>query len=313
MKKISIVTACYNEIDNIEELVNSIRTIFIEKIQNYTFEHIIIDNASNDGTKEVLRNLASKYKELKIIFNTRNFGHIQSPHHARMQATGDAIINIAADFQDPPELIIEFIKNWENGNKIVIGIKKKESDEGLIMKTIRGLYYSLVKKISNIEMHENFSSYCLIDQIVLKDIRKINDSYPYFRGLLSSLGYKPIKIYYKKNLRKKGVSKNNLYTLYDVGVLGITSYSKIPLRLCILVGFTLMVLTLTTGIFYFIYKLLFWESLFAGIAPLIILFTFLFSFVLLFLGVIGEYLILILSKINTVPVIEEERLNFNNE
>jgi len=313
MKKISVVTPCFNEKENIKDLVLSVRRIFKEKLENYEFEHIVIDNNSDDGTKDILRNLATNYSELKLIFNTRNFGHIQSPHHARMQASGDALINIASDFQDPPELITNFVKKWEEGSKLVIGIKEKNSNEGLIMKFIRGTYYKLLKKISDIHINENFSSYCLIDKEIIQKIRDINDVNPYFRGLLSSLGYKSSKIYYKKNVRSKGKSKNNFYTLYDIGVLGITSYSKIPLRLCIFFGFILITISLIVGVFYFFYKIFYWQNLFNGITPLILLFTFLFSFVLFFMGVLGEYLLLLLSKLNTVPVMEEERINFDKK
>ena len=310
MKKISIITPCYNESENIEDLVLSVRKVFLEKQKNYQFEHIVIDNNSSDGSKEILKRLANKFKELKVIINTRNFGHIQSPHYARLQSSGDAIINLAADFQDPPELILNFIKEWENGSKVVLGIKSNKTDENFFLKIARDSYYRFLVKISDIKMYRNFSSYCLIDRTVLESIRNQDDEYPYFRGLISSMGYKVKKIYYDKNIRKKGVSKNNFYTLYDIGVLGITRYSKVPLRLCILVGFLFTLVSITVGIAYGIYKIIFWDDFFSGFAPIVILFTFLTSFILFFMGVMGEYILMLSNKFNTIKVIEEERINF---
>lgn len=310
MKKVSIVTPSFNEKENIEKLIEAVRNIFFNELKNYEFEHIIIDNKSTDGTIEILKDLAKRYKELKIIINTKNFGHILSPHHARLQSTGDLIINLAADFQDPPEIIPKFIQEWENGYKVVLGIKKKESNETFLIKYLRAIFYKLIRKLSNNEFYENFSSYCLIDRVVLEKIKKINDRNPYFRGLIASIGYVPSKIYYKKNVREKGKSKNNFYTLYDLAILGITNYSKLPMRLCIFVGFFLTCISLTVGIFYFFYKIIFWDEFSTGIAPLIITISFFMSFILFFLGIIGEYLLLLLSKIITLPVIEEERINF---
>ena len=311
VKKISIVTPCYNEIENIENLILNVRKIFFEKLKIYQYEHIVIDNYSIDGSRETLKRLANNFKELKVILNTRNFGHIQSPHHARLQASGDAIINLAADFQDPPELIVSFIKEWENGSKVVLGIKTNTTNENKLFRIVRNSYYSFVNKISETEIHKNFSSYCLIDKIVLENIKKQDDDYPYFRGLLSSIGFSVKKIYYDKNVRKKGYTKNNLYTLYDIGILGITRYSKLPLRLCILTGFILTIVTIIIAISYAVYKFIFWEDFFSGFAPLIILFSFLISFVLFFMGVIGEYILMLSSKFNTIKVIEEERINFD--
>ena len=311
MKKISIVTPCFNESENIEDLIHAVRKIFFEKLKNYEFEHIIIDNNSSDGSRDILRRLAKNFKNLKLIFNTRNFGHIQSPHHARLQATGDAVVNLAADFQDPPELIESFVNEWEKGSKIVLGIKSDQTNENKLLRSIRNYYYGLVLKISDVEMHKNFSSYCIIDKIVIEKIKEQQDDYPYFRGLISSLGYKVKKITYDKNKRKKGITKNNLYTLYDIGILGLTRYSKIPLRLCIFVGFFLTMISLIVGIFYTFYKIIFWNDFISGFTPLLILFSFLVSFILFFMGIIGEYILMLSTKFNTLKVVEEERINFN--
>lgn len=311
MKKISIVTPCFNEEQNVEKLVHQVREVFKTKLTNYDYEHIIIDNNSSDQSQKILTSLAKEYKNLKVIINTRNFGHILSPHHARLQANGDAIINLACDLQDPPELIFDFIKAWEKGNKLVLGIKEKQSNEKFIIKSLRNLFYKFIQKISEVEMYDNFSSYCLIDKCINEDIRKINDKYPYFRGLLSNLGYKASKIYYRKNVRAKGKSKNNLYSLYDLAILGVTNYSKIPLRICIFIGFILTVVSFSVGVFYLIFKIIYWNQMVAGIAPLIIILSFLLSFLLLFMGIIGEYILLIITKINTTPVIEKERINFD--
>lgn len=311
MKKISIVTPCFNEEDNIEKLVRQVRGVFKTKLTNYNYEHIIIDNNSTDESQKILFSLTKEFKELKVIINTRNFGHILSPHHARLQANGDAIVNLACDFQDPPELIFDFVKAWEKGNKLVLGIKEKQSNEKFIIKSIRNLFYRFIKKISEVEMYDNFSSYCLIDKCIIEDIKKINDKYPYFRGLLSNLGYKAFKIYYRKNVRVKGKTKNNFYSLYDLAILGITNYSKIPLRICIFFGFFLTIISFFIGIFYLIFKIIYWDQMVTGIAPLIIILSFLLSFLLLFMGIIGEYILLIVTKINTTPVIEKERINFD--
>ena len=309
--KISVVTPCFNESENIKDLILSISKLFTGKLKKYRYEHIVIDNQSTDGTKDILKKLAKDFKNLKIIINTRNFGHIQSPHYARLQASGDAIINLASDFQDPPELIPRFIEEWENGAKVVLGIKTEKTNENKFIRALRDYFYKLSNNLSHIEIYENFSSFCLIDRKVMEIIKKQNDNYPYFRGLLSSLGFKHKKIFYDKNLRKRGISKNNFYTLYDIGILGLTKYSKIPLRICVLLSFVFTISSVVIGVFYIIYKLIFWNDLFSGFAPLIILFCFFVSFICFFLGIVGEYILTLASRFNTIDVVEEERINFD--
>jgi len=310
-KHLTILTPCYNELDNVEPLCTSILNV-MNQFPEYTFNHLFIDNASTDGTQEKLRILAEKYSHVQVIFNARNFGHIRSPFYGLLQARGDAVITMASDFQDPPELIADFIEKWKDSNKIVVGIKLK-SKESIIFFTIRKLYYSLVNKLSETELIKNFTGFGLYDREVINTLRQIDDSYPYFRGLIADLGYKTAKVEFEQPTRKRGLTKNNLYTLYDMAMLGITNHSKIPLRLATLLGFLVSILSLMTGILYIIYKLMFFDRFEAGIAPLVVGLFFFGAVQLFFIGVIGEYIGSIHTQVLKRPlVIERERINIDS-
>jgi glycosyltransferase involved in cell wall biosynthesis len=310
-KFISVVTACYNEEGNIEQLYQRIKDIFRD-LPAYDYEHIFIDNDSHDRSREILRELASKDKNVKVIFNTRNFGHIRSPLHAIYQAKGDAIISVVADFQDPPEMITEFLQKWEEGNKIVIGIKKK-SEENPLMFALRKIFYSALNKFSDIELVKNFTGFGLFDRSFIDIVKEINDPYPYFRGLIPELGMQRYEIEYVQPKRSKGKSTQSFITLYDMAMLGFVNYSKIPLRLASFIGFSIAIASLLVALGYLIYKLIFWYQFDLGLAPLVIGLFFFSAVQLIFIGIIGEYVGSILTQIQHEKrplVIEKERLNF---
>jgi polyisoprenyl-phosphate glycosyltransferase len=308
MKSISIITPCFNEEENVEELHERITKV-MEGI-NYRYEHIVIDNASTDRTVEILEKLAAHDKRIKVIINTRNFGQIRSPYHALFQTCGDAIICMAADLQDPPERIPEFIRKWEEGYRVVIGVKTQSEELGLFY-FLRTIYYRVLRKLSDVPLIENFTGFGLYDRQVIEVLRGLNDPYPYFRGLIADLGFERAEIEFHQARRKRGVSKNNFYTLYDIAMLGVTGYTKVPLRLATMLGFIASALSFLVGLIYLIYKLLFWQQFSLGSAPIVIGLFFLGSIQLLFLGIVGEYIGAIYTQVMRRPlVIEKERINF---
>ncbi len=310
MKTISIVTGCFNEEENIRELVDRIRNVMKESPE-YAYEHILIDNASKDNTVSILREIASEDKHIKVIVNTRNFGHVRSPYYALLQAKGDAVIGMASDLQDPPEMIPQFIKKWEEGFKIVLGVKETSSESPLFF-YIRKAYYRMVSKLSEVELLKNTTGFGLYDQKVIEILRNINDPYPYFRGLICDIGFEIASIPFHQPTRKRGFTKNNFYTLYDLAMLGITNHSKIPLRLATMTGFAVALLSLFVALGYFVYKLIFWDNFQVGMAPLVIGLFFFSSVQLFFIGIIGEYIGAIHTQVLKRPlVIEKERINFD--
>ena len=306
---ISIVTGCYNEEDNVAELAERVRAV-LESIPGYEYEHIFIDNASTDRTVAILREICAHDARVKVIVNTRNFGHVRSPYHGLLQARGDAVCCIAADLQDPPELIREFVAKWEEGYKVVVGVKN-QSLEKRSMFFVRGLYYRLINSLSEVPLIANFTGYGLYDRVVIDALREIDDPYPYFRGLVSDLGYEHIEIPYVQQRRERGVTKNSFYTLYDLAMLGITNHSKVPLRLAMMAGFLLSVLALGVSLIYLVLKLMFWQTFDMGLAPLLIGIYFFGSVQLLFIGILGEYIGSIHTQVYHRPhVVEKERINF---
>src|SRR5438067_2111090 len=225
-KHITILTPCYNEEDNVEAMYDAVKQVF-SALPQYTYEHLFIDNASKDRTAAILRDLALKDKNVKVIINARNFGHIRSPYHALLQSQGDAVIGLACDFQDPPALIPEFLKKWEEGYKMVLGVKES-SDESLLLYTIRAAYYRFIARLSDVELVVNATGFGLYDHKVVEVLRQLDDPYPYFRGLIADIGFEKFKIPYRQPLRRRGITKNNFYTLYDIAMLGITNHSKVP-------------------------------------------------------------------------------------
>jgi glycosyltransferase involved in cell wall biosynthesis len=310
MKLISIVTPCYNEEQNVEELYSRIKEVFVS-LPQYRYEHIFIDNASTDRTVAKIKELAARDTHIKLIVNARNFGHIRSPMHAILQAKGDAIVTMASDLQDPPELISDFITKWEEGYPIVAGVKPK-SHESPLMFLIRRSYYKLIGKISDVPLLQNFTGFGLYDRAVIEVIRKLEDPYPYFRGLIAELGFSVAKIQYVQPKRVRGITKNNFYTLYDIGMLGITSHSKVPIRLAAMAGFTLGFASLCVSLIYTVLKLMDWDRFQAGTAPVLIGLFFFSSIQLFFIGILGEYVAAIHTQVLKRPlVIEKLRINFD--
>jgi len=306
---ISIVTPCFNEEDNILELYTRISAA-IAPITRYDFEIIVIDNASTDNSVQMLKHLAEKDRRLKVIVNTRNFGHIRSPYWGLMQASGAAAIYLASDLQDPPEKIPEFIDRWEKGWKLVFATKPV-SKTNPFMHWARRLYYKLLDRISDVPLVRDSTGFGLYDRDVLTHLKRINDPYPYIRGLVSELGYPISTIEFVQPRRTKGISKNNFYTLYDIAMLGIISHSVMPLRVAGMVGFCLAFSSFFASIFYLIYKIFNWYSFPVGQAPLVILTTFFFGVLFIILGIIGEYIGSIHLYLKNRPiVVEKERINF---
>lgn len=312
MKKISIVSSCYNEEENINTLYEKVFETIKPFSEKYEFEYILLDNGSTDRTESKLRELAQKDSRIKIILNARNFGHIRSPYYGMIQSTGDAVIYLASDLQDPPELIKDFIEKWEQGYKIVLA-KKTKSEETFLMFLIRSAYYELISRIADDDsgLVKNCTGFGLYDKKVIEIIKSIDDPYPYIRGLICDIGYEKAFVEFKQPLRKHGITKNNFYTLYDNAMIGIVKHSKVPLRIMAILGFGFSFLSLGIAFLYFILKLIFWEEFSLGLAPIIISLFFFASVQLFCLGVLGEYIGAIYTRVNKKPiVVEKERINF---
>lgn len=308
-KLISVVSGCFNEEDNVRECYEQVKRVFAE-IGTYRYEHIFIDNASKDKTVAILREIAAQDKNVKVIVNARNFGHIRSGYHALLNARGDAVISLVSDLQDPPELIKEFLKKWEEGFRIVIAVKA-DSEESPVLFAIRKLYYELVSRLAETDLQKNFTGFGLYDRRFVDILVEIDDPYPYFRGLVSEIGFPIAKIPYVQPARKRGITSNNFYRLYDMAMLGITNHSKVPLRLATMTGFLVSFLSLLVALVYFVFKLAFWNTFQLGLAPLVIGLFFFGSVQLFFIGILGEYIGAIHTQVQKRPhVIELERINF---
>lgn len=306
---LSIVTPCYNEEENVDELYSRVKAA-IAPLTKYKFEMIFIDNHSQDGTVARLKKLAASDPMVKIIVNTRNFGHIRSPYYGILQSRGVATIYLASDLQDPPELIPEFIRHWEEGFKLVMAIKPVSKGAPL-MHFLRKSYYRFLDGISDISLLRDSTGFGLYDREVLDHLRQINDPYPFLRGLICELGYEIKAIPFNQPRRLRGFSKNNFYTLYDIAMLGIVSHSLVPVRIAAFVGFALGAISVIVAIVFLILKLLFWDSFPMGVAPLTIGLFFLFGMLLLFIGILGEYIGAIHTYVQRRPVVvEKERINF---
>jgi len=317
---LSIVTACFNEEENVDEVVRQVRAV-VEGLppraqpdggsELYTYEHLFIDNASSDRTVEILRGICASDPRVKVIVNTRNFGHIRSPFHGLLAARGDAVISIVADLQDPPEMIRDFVAQWEAGYKVVVGVKKG-SLEQKSMFFVRNLFYRLIDRLSEVPLIRNFTGFGLYDRAVMDTLREVDDPYPYFRGLICDLGYERVEIPYSQPARSRGITKNNLYSLYDMAMLGITNHSKVPLRLAAMAGFALSLIALLVAVIYLVLKLTMWNTFDLGLAPLVIGVYFFGSVQLFFIGILGEYIGSIHTQVYHRPlVIEKERINFD--
>jgi glycosyltransferase involved in cell wall biosynthesis len=308
---LTVLTPCFNEEENIREVYRRVKAA-MAGVPDLDYDHLFIDNASTDKTVEILRELAASDKRVKVIVNTRNFGQVRSPYHAFLQARGDAVIGVVADLQDPPELIPEFIRKWREGYKVVIGVKEGSHESWLASRT-RRFYYWLVAKISSdVELVENFTGFGLYDREVVEQFRSTEERYPYFRGLVSDFGYTYAAIAYVQPARHRGTTKNDFFSLYDIAMLGVTNHSKVPLRLASMAGFAISVLSLLVAIIYLVAKLMFWDTLQLGLAPLLIGIYFFGAVQLFFIGVLGEYIGAIHTQVNKRPlVVERERINFD--
>lgn len=306
---LSVVSACRNERENVAELVKRIEAVLAcATIADY--EIILIDNASTDGTQAILRELSDKNPSIKVILNARNFGHIRSPYHAILQGRGDAVIYLASDLQEPPELIPELLQKWKDGAEVVAAVKNQSAESPLFF-LVRKIYYRLLQELADVKTIPNFTGFGLYSRRVIDYCRELQDPYPYFRGLISEIGLPVAFVNYKQPKRTRGFSKNNFYTLYDMAMLGITNHSKVPLRLATLSGFVLSLLSFFVGCGYLIYKILFWERFSLGIAPALIGLFFFCSLILFFIGILGEYIGAIHTQVLKRPlVVEKERINF---
>lgn len=308
MKKISVVSPAYNEEGNLTPLVERVRAVFAQ-LPQYTYEHLIIDNASTDGTVRELKELAEKYPQVKGIVNARNFGHIRSPHHAILEADGDAVVILLSDLQDPPELLLDFVKWWEQGYLAVVGVKTISDEHGL-MYNIRSAYYRTVERLTDVSVMRHYTGFGLYDRRVIEEVRRLGDPYPYFRGQIAEIGLPIKQVEYHQRRRERGITKNNFYTLYDIGMLGITNLSKVPLRLVTFGGFVFAFISLIIGFFYLIAKLIWWNHFELGLAPTMIGLFFLGSIQLIAIGIIGEYIGSIHTIVQNRPLVtEKERIN----
>ncbi len=313
MKTISIVVPCYNEEENVEALYQAVDSIFKNQLPEYNYELIFIDNDSRDRTREKVRGLCSHNERVKGIFNAKNFGQFNSPYYAMLQSTGDCTILMAADFQDPVEMIPRYVKEWEKGYKIVIGIKES-SKENKVMYWLRSCYYKAIKKLSDVEQIEHFTGFGLYDAKFIRVLRELDDPTPFLRGIVAELGFKRKEIPYDQPKRRAGKTSNNLYRLYDAAMLSITSYTKVGLRLATIFGSLCSFASMLVALVYLVLKLLYWDRFPAGMVPLLIGMFFLGSIQIFFIGLVGEYIMSMNARIMKRPlVIEEERINFTEE
>lgn len=313
MKTISIVVPCFNEEENVEPMADALREVFRTRLPAYEYEIIFIDNDSRDRTREIIRRMAAGDRRIKGIFNAKNFGQFNSPYYGMLQSTGDCTILVAADFQDPVEMIPKYVAEWEKGYKIVIGIKKS-SQENPVMYWLRGCYYKTIKKLSDVEQIEQFTGFGLYDRRFVQVLRELDDPTPFLRGIVAELGFRRKEIPYEQPKRRAGKTSNNFYRLYDAAMLSVTSYTKAGLRLATIFGGICCGISMAVALAYLVMKLMYWDRFAAGMAPMLIGMCFLGSVQIFFIGMVGEYVLAINSRVMRRPlVIEEERINFDAE
>ncbi len=312
-KKVSIMIPCYNEEENVVPISDAVVKMMEEELPQYNYEILFIDNDSSDNTRTLLREICEKNKNIKAIFNAKNFGQFNSPYHAMCQTTGDCTITMCCDFQDPVEMIPKFIKEWENGYKIVCGIKAS-SRENPIMRFLRTCYYKLIKKMSDVEQIEHFTGFGLYDKSFIKVLKDLDDPVPFIRGIVAELGYRRKDLEYEQPKRRAGKTHNNWYSLYDAAMLSFTSYTKVGLRIATIFGFFMSVASIIVALVYLVLKLMYWNMFPAGTTP-ILLGIFVFGSVqIFFIGLVGEYIMNINTRVIHRPlVIEEERINFEDD
>lgn len=313
MKTISILIPTFNEETNVKPLSEAIISEFAEKLPNYAYEIVFIDNDSKDATRDIIRQLCKDNPNIKAIFNANNFGQFNSPYYGMLQTTGDCTVLICADFQDPIDMIPKFISEWEKGYKIVIG-RKTTSKENKLMRCLRSCYYKMIRRFSDVEQIEHFTGFGLYDKEFINVLRNLKDPTPFLRGIVAEIGgSKRKEIPYEQQKRRAGRTSNNFYRLYDAAMLSFTSYTKIGLRLSTFIGLGVAAISCIIAIVYFILKLVYWEDFVVGVAPILIGMFFLGAVQLIFLGVLGEYILAINARVMNRPlVVEEERLNFEN-
>lgn len=308
MAHLTVLIPCYNEEGNIAPLVEALNKS-LGPVSRHTFSYLFIDNASTDGTQRILREMAAREPRVQVIFNARNFGQVRSPFHGLLQTRGDAAILMAADFQDPPELLPQFIAEWEKGVPLVLAIKNN-SQETPAMYAIRTFYYRLLNQLSEAPLNENSTGFGLYDRKVLESLRGIPDPNPYLRGLVCELGFASTKVFFTQPRRLRGFTKNNFYRLYDIAMIGFVTHSKIPLRLATMSGFFFALVSLLVSLAYFVVKLVFWNEFKLGMAPTLIGIFFLGAVQLICIGILGEYIGSIHTKVSQYPlVVERERIN----
>lgn len=313
MKTISIVIPCYNEEENVEVMADSLRQLFQKELSHYQYEILFIDNDSQDTTREKIRRLCAEDKGIKGIFNAKNFGQFNSPYYGMLQSSGDCTVLMAADFQEPVEMVPKFVKEWENGYKIVAGIKTT-SKENKFMYWLRGCYYKMIKSLSDVEQIEQFTGFGLYDARFIQVLRDLDDPTPFLRGIVAELGFRRKEIPYEQQLRRAGKTSNNFYRLYDAAMLSVTSYTKVGLRLATFIGGFSCIISMIVGFVYLIMKLIWWYRFPAGVAPMLVGMLFLGSVQVFFIGMVGEYVLSINQRVMRRPlVVEEERLNFEAE
>ena len=313
MKTVSIVVPCYNEEENVEPLSQAIIETFKRELPEYTYELLFIDNDSKDRTREIIRRLCGENPRIKGIFNAKNFGQFNSPYYGMLQTTGDCTVLMAADFQDPVEMIPRYVREWEKGYKIVIGIKKS-SQENKVMYWLRSCYYRMIKKLSDVEQIEHFTGFGLYDRRFIQVLKDLDDPTPFLRGIVAELGFGRKEIPYEQPKRRAGKTSNNFYRLYDAAMLSVTSYTKVGLRLATIFGSICSGISMVIAIVYLVMKLLYWDRFPAGMAPMLIGMCFLGSVQIFFIGLVGEYILSINARVMKRPlVVEEERLNFDGD
>ncbi len=312
MKKLSVLIPCYNEEENVVPISEAVTGIIEKELPQYDYELIFIDNDSRDNTRPLIRDLCAKNPKIKAIFNARNFGQFNSPYYGMLQVTGDCVIEMVADFQDPVELIPKYVHEWEQGYKIVIGIKTA-SKENRLMYSLRSLYYKMIKKFSDVEQIEHFTGSGLYDRDFIEVLRNLKDPTPFLRGIVAELGYKRKEIPYEQPRRRAGKTHNNFYSLYDAAMLSVTSYTKVGLRIATFFGAICSGTCFVIALVYLVMKLIWWDRFPAGTAPMLIGLLFLGSVQILFIGLVGEYILSINQRVMNRPlVIEEERINFED-
>ena len=312
MKKkiISIVLPSYNEEGNIEKIYLEVTKLFKNQLKKYDYEIVFIDNDSKDKTRDIIRKICKKDKKSKAIFNAKNFGQFNSPYYGLLNTKGDAAVSMASDFQDPVDIIPKFVKAWEDGYKIAIGVRKTSTDN-FILRNIKKLYYNLINKFSNVDQIKMFTGFGLYDKDFINILRKLDDPTPFLRGIVAELGYKRKEIPFEQGRRRIGKTSNNFYSLYDAAMLSFTSYTKIGLRLATFLGGIVLIISIIIAIVYLIMKLIWWERFQAGMIPMLLGMLFLGSVQILFIGIIGEYVLAINQRSMKRPlVVEEERINF---